>query len=292
MRPGRAGLVTLLRQRAMRLLIPLGIFLVPTSLAMNALWDWGKSLSAARVQMAGNLPELRASEHVITLGHLWFLYYLAAVTALALCSFALTRRLRIGSPRLPLGYFPLAMSLPVALTLLWAQKLQLDTPLGFALDLPITAFHGLFFLWGWLLSGRRAELRANGKYTVAYLGIAAASFAILLPVLIDSRQSGQGIPLWAYWLSASFICSLVTVLLGLCMQYAAKPSRAIDLISRSSYWTYVLHLPLLVLAQIALYQTSWPAIVKFCAAVIPVLLLCALSYRWVMQKTWLARFMG
>ena len=288
----RAGVAALLRQRAIRLLIPLAVFLVPTSMAMNALWDWGKSLSPARAGMAESLPELRASEHIVTLGHLWFLYYLLAVTVIALCIFAVIRRARIPHIRSRPGFLPLLMTLPAALILVWAQKLQLDTALGFALDIPITAYHGLFFLWGWLLSSRQSELESYGRYIAPYIGLAALSFIVLIPVLVESRDSPHGIPPWAYWLSACFTCSMVTVLLGACTRYAAKPNRTIELLSRSSYWTYVLHLPPMVLIQIALYQTHMPAILQFSVAVMLVLSLCLLSYRRLVQHTWLAKIMG
>ena len=70
----RVGAAALLRHRARRLVVPLALFLVPMSLAMNGLWDWGRALDG-RDAVAAPVPALRGSRLPITLGHLWYLYY-------------------------------------------------------------------------------------------------------------------------------------------------------------------------------------------------------------------------
>ncbi|HVV88306.1 MAG TPA: acyltransferase, partial [Kofleriaceae bacterium] len=87
----RMGAAALLRHRARRLVLPLAIFLVPMSLAMNALWDRGRAL-AARDAVAAPVPALRGSRLPVTLGHLWYLYYLIALTLLAVAASTAWRR--------------------------------------------------------------------------------------------------------------------------------------------------------------------------------------------------------
>src|SRR4051812_655328 len=71
------------RHRLTRIVLPLAIGLVPCSLAANALWDWGREL-AGRGDVAANVPKLSGSSLPITLGHLWYLYYLLAISVAAL----------------------------------------------------------------------------------------------------------------------------------------------------------------------------------------------------------------
>lgn len=312
----KGGLGLLIRQRAVRIGAPLAVVLVPMSLAMSAMWDRGKSLDAARVTVTGAVPELRASEHVVTMSHLWFLYYLLVITGLAVAVVVVARlvgpimtrargRLRPEPDRRPAltgGRLSLVMSLLASLPLWWAGKLQLDVPLGFAVDAPIALFHGVFFLWGWLLHGRergsghrpgpRGALAAHGRRVWLHLVLAALGFAGLLPVLLDTAISGGEPPPWAFWLSAWFTCAMIAAALGLCARFLARPRPAIRLVSAASYWSYVVHLPALVLAQVLLHQTAVPSTVKYLLAVTAVMAFCLLSYRQVVRPTWLSRFLG
>src|SRR5437868_6409438 len=85
---GAGGFV---RHRMVRIAAPLAIGLLPCSLAENALWDWGREL-AGRAGVAANVPKLQGSGLPVTLGHLWYLYYLLAISLVALAAAVLARR--------------------------------------------------------------------------------------------------------------------------------------------------------------------------------------------------------
>src|SRR5262249_52698510 len=136
------------RHRVTRVLVPLALAIVPCSLALDALWDWGRAL-AGRSEVTENLPQLQGSKLPVTLGHLWYLYYLLIISAIALAITVAARRVRIAGPR-GVGIVVVAAVLAVA-PLAVAGVLHVDIPLGFRVDPAVTAYHGAFFAWGWLV---------------------------------------------------------------------------------------------------------------------------------------------
>lgn len=225
-----AGPAAFLRQRATRILVPLAIALVPVSLALDALWDWGRSV-AARDGVPAHVPALDASSLPLTLGHLWFLYYLLALSIIALA----VARLRVRIPPIAAG----ALSL---VPLLVTGSLGLDTPLGFALDPAVLAYHGAFFTWGW-----RTHRDPDRPDRRVWIDLAGA--AVLLGLLIEPLQTGAT-PSHAIVASGLFSVLLVDAALGLCMRYGNRPSKTVRRLSDASFAVYIVHLPIVVLLQI------------------------------------------
>lgn len=233
-RTGAAGFV---RQRATRILVPLVVALVPVSLALNALWDWGREV-AARGSVPVHVPILDGSELPVTLGHLWFLYYLLALSAIALA----VARLRVRIPPLAAG----AVSL---VPLLATGTLALDTPLGFGLDPAVLVYQGAFFAWGW--AAHREPDRADRR---AWFDLGGA--AVMLALLIEPLQTGRT-PTYAIVCSGLFSLLLVDAALGLCMRYGNRPRVRIRQLSDASFVIYIVHLPVVVFLQIVLATQSW-----------------------------------
>jgi glucans biosynthesis protein C len=227
------GTRAFLRGRLLRIGLPLAIALIPCSLAMNALWDWGREVMA-REPVPAHIPVLEPSTLPVTLGHLWFLYYLLAMSLAA----PAIARLRVRIP-------PLAATAVALIPPLVVGKLQVDTPLGFLPDLAVLAYMGAFFAWGWQVHREQDHLARAARRV--WLDLAGA--AILLGVLIPALLSGNTAP-HVILCSGLFGLFLVDATIGLCVRYGNRPSRAIRVASDASYVVYVVHLPLLVLAQI------------------------------------------
>ena len=259
-RKGRGGFV---RNRARRILLPLALAIVPCSLALDALWDWGRTL-AGRPEVAANIPKLEGSKLPVTLGHLWYLYYLLVISALALAFAELGRRARA---RVPVWVTPLAAFVPLAL----AGKLQPDTPLGFQIDPSVTVYFGAFFTWGWLVHARRPALEQYAHHCWRVLAAAALLLAAVLPALASSTA-----PVYAIAASCAFTFALVAVFIGLCVRYVRRP--ILPLASDASYWTYIAHLPLVVLLQIAFAMVAWPGPIEYLAIVGATGVACLVSY--------------
>ena len=265
----RAGLGALARHRARRLVLPLALFLVPMSMAMIGLWDWGRACMRRDV-VPDAVPALRASTLPITLGHLWYLYYLLALTVLAIIATVAWRRapraLRDGLARAVAavdraGLAALVMAVPTAALLAIGGKLQLDTPLGFLPDPLIVAYFGAFFAWGWWRSSDDAPpTRAR-----APLALIAAAIVIgaLVPALIDSTHGARP-PTWALLGSALSSWLLVTGIVDGCRRWQ-RPPAALRYLALASFWVYLIHLPLVVLLQLGTSQLDAPGLLEFVA---------------------------
>lgn len=289
----RAGLSALIGHRARRLVIPLAIFVVPMSLAMESLWRWGRSL-VPRGDVPDPVPALTASELPITLGHLWYLYYLIALTALAALATAAWRRAPAGwrtaharavaaIDRVGLAA-PLA-AVPTALVLARADQLQLDTPLHFAIDPLILAFFGGFFAWGWWLGGAALAppSRARGPLQLA---AAAAVIAALVPALVDSVGGARPTaPALAGAALSSWL--LVAGLLDVCRRWR-RPPAALTTLAIASYWIYVVHLPIVIVLAIGASQLAAPGALEL-LAIAAVALAASLASFALVRRTPLGR---
>jgi fucose 4-O-acetylase-like acetyltransferase len=229
-----------IRQRATRVALPLAIALVPVSLALNALWDWGREVGA-RGAVPHHIPAIEGSTAPLTLGHLWFLYYLLVMSAIALAVVPLARRIRLPFPPAFAG----ALSV---VPLILGGSLGLQTPLGFGIDPSVLAYEGAFFAWGWLVHANRDELARSANRVWLELALAAVALAVLIPVLRD----GGTVPAYAIGASAAFTLLLVDATVGLCVRYGSEPRPLVRRISDASFLVYIVHLPIIVLLQVAI----------------------------------------
>lgn len=227
-----------IRQRATRVALPLAIALVPVSLALNALWDWGREVSA-RGAVPQHIPAIEGSTLPLTLGHLWFLYYLLAMSAIALVIVPLARRMQMRIPPALVGGLSVV-------PLIVDGSLGLQTPLGFGIDPSVLAYEGAFFAWGWHVHAQREELARAANRTWIALALAVVALAVLVPVLAD----GGPISAYAIGASAAFSLLLIDATVGLCVRYGSVERRPIRRLSDASFLVYIVHLPIVVLLQV------------------------------------------
>jgi peptidoglycan/LPS O-acetylase OafA/YrhL len=253
----RAGVTGFARSRLVRIAVPLALALVPCSLAMNALWDWAASRRGV-VQVA----TLHASGLPITLAHLWFLYYLLAVSVVA-----------VAIARVPRMIALVGAAVAVVTMMVASGSSQIDTPLSFAIEPVALVFHAAFFVAGWHarhLLGLYARLAWPA--VVASLGLACASFVALAGAI--------GQPPSVIVRIAIGVLSIASTIgfIGLCLRAGDRPRRWVRFVARASYWSYIVHLPIVVLLQIALVDVplAWP--LKLAAIAIIATLVCLGTY--------------
>lgn len=268
------GLRGFVRHRVIRILIPLVVMLVPVSLVMGLLWDWGRAV-ATRAVVADNIPKLRGSELPIVLGHLWFLYYLLWLSIAAVVMAWVARATRL---RVPEGLGVLAVPAVGTFGVLAVLRaLHTDTPLGFVPDLPIAIYMGAYFAWGWLVRGRPEELARYARHAWRALAIAPVFLAVVILTLYRGLETIEHPPLYGSAASALFAIAMMVGFLGLCVRYG-RPHRLIRLASESSYWCYIVHLPIVVVLQILLAPLAIPGPVKFVVIVVVAMGACLATY--------------
>ncbi len=270
----RLGPTGFVPHRAQRILVPFVaglVVLVPivsATLVFAQTHSWGavKDLVQPRLFMRG---------HTV---HLWFLYYLLMLYALALVIVPLARR-AIPEPALkrldrtferlvrsPWKSF--ALAIPTA-ALLWFGELWVD--IGLPLDLVpmphVLVYYGLFFGFGWWLHREAHLLEALRDRARAPLIAAGPVFLVVLAA--GSFQAQVGHPYY-HWLKLGCVIAFslytwlaVFGLLGLFLRYLNRRQPAIRYLADSSYWLYLTHLPLVLWLQIWLTGFAWPIWLKF-----------------------------
>lgn len=203
--------------------------------------------------------------------HLWFLYYLAMITALTLVvrglvnatgswQVAIVRRADClvawlaNSP-----VFLVILAVPTAATLWFMRLWGMDTPAQSLLPhLPSLAIYGGFFVLGWTLSRQRDLISRFARLTPQRWILAGLGIAAIL--LLGEIERDPGHPHYfaahvAYAVSyALTMWSLVFLTLGIFKKLCSRPNAFVRYVADSSYWMYLVHLPLVVWLQVAVAE--------------------------------------
>ena len=302
------GQADFLRNRVVRILLPFA-----------AGWAVLFPLVAALVTAATNLEEpwtipvkylqfFSSGEvwrHVDPM-HLWFLEYLLIFYAIALAVIPLARRRPTLVAKVertfravlisPLG--PLILAAITFPVLCFMEEGGLDDPSGFVPEWKIVITYLVFFASGWLLY-RNADLlptlrRLPRLPIVLVLGLAAALLGFYC--LWRLAQSTASHPhLWflgSAWFLGLSMWLFIFGFTGLFLRYLERPVPWIRYLSDSSYWLYLMHMPVILVFQIAVAGTGWTPAVKalvVLAASAPTLLA---SYHVLVRSTWVGAILN
>jgi peptidoglycan/LPS O-acetylase OafA/YrhL len=208
---------------------------------------------------------------IFTGSHLWFLYYLALITALTLVvrglvtatgswQAAIVRRadaLVAWLANSPLSLVTLAV--PTAAALWFMRFWGMDTPDQSLLPhVPALAIYGGFFGLGWMLDRQRELISRFARLTpqrwiLAGLGITAILW--LGGIEHDPGHPRHFAAHVAYAVSyALTMWSLVFLTIGVFQKLCPRPNAFVRYVADSSYWMYLIHLPIVVWLQVAVAE--------------------------------------
>jgi peptidoglycan/LPS O-acetylase OafA/YrhL len=86
-------------------------------------------------------------------------------------------------------------------------------------------------------------------------------------------------------LQPAYAWTMALGLIGLCHRFFAEPRPAMTWMADASYWMYLVHVPLVMAAQLVVRQWPLPAAVKFVLVLAMVTPLLLASYRWCVRYT-------
>ena len=251
---------------------------------------------ALRLEVEAKNPEaLRASPM-----HLWFLLYLCYFYLLIPVAERLSKAVKAhgehwstaaGSPWTFVGLCTATAAL------LWPYRggQVHEGFLFFTPHLPSLLYYGAFFLLGYLLNGARWIGHLRLGHPGIYLAIGLASFPLatyvsaidqqllprvlhvhLLSVLVNALCTWA----WIYFFTAS------------ALKYFDRPSSWALYVSQSSYWVFLIHMPLLGFICWAMALQDWPALIKFGVAVSFTTVCAFASYHYLIQQSWVSVFLN
>ena len=307
--------------RLKRIALPLALFGAVMAVIIPPIWVYGWtgawSPEAFR-DVLSDRRDLDSSGDLVA--HLWFLYYLllmyaalvalralagpAGVLRVVLPSWWAAVRSRLGDA--VYARMPLLLALG-AVVLLILQAGNEAKPL-WPLNVPDVLYAALFFFYGYGLYARRElvdRLRGDGAVAALIsLGVVAYFAHLALAGIIDetTKSGGDAETVDLLWLVDAVFYGFAAVLfsvgfIGLFERVLGSPRRWVRWLADSSYWVYIMHLPVVTFLTFYLAHLdrqgvledltgfSWSAELKFLAACAATAVLGLVTYRYLVRYT-------
>jgi peptidoglycan/LPS O-acetylase OafA/YrhL len=163
----------------------------------------------------------------------------------------------------------------------------------------VLAYCAIFFFFGavyWEMDDNQGRL---GRWWFVSLPIA---IVVVFPVALDLVAGTFGIvpspkdestkALVANVLQAAFAWLMTFGSIGLCRRLLSRENKTLRYISDSSYWLYLIHLPLVILAQWWVRDWQLPVFLKFAGITIVVTGFLLVTYEYGVRYTMIGRLLN
>jgi glucans biosynthesis protein C len=307
----RVGAGTFLATRVFRIVGPfiVGWFLLRPLLVSG--WVMGAASLRGEYAfwpaiVAGFQTLTRLPEGLLTGTHLWFLYYLALVTAGALVLRGLLKPiLEPMRPRLDAMMHALTgtrwgllvLIVPTAVVLRFMRGWGMDTPdQTLVPHLPVLAIYSGCFGLGWLC-GRQPQYLEHlartsfDRWLLLIVGVVTTS--LLAPIGFDAGHPHRATAHVAF--VAAYACmmwSLVSLTLAFFHRFFSQPRAWVRYLADASYWLYLIHLPIVVWLQVVVAEWPlwWP--IKLTVITLLTVVVGLLTYELGVRSTILGRVLN
>jgi hypothetical protein len=307
----KRGVRGFIKDRAKRIALPLVVawpFLFAAILAASA---YGFYLQHGYVPKAPP-PTPDPPPLAFPLTHLWFLYALLWLYAFALTARWFIERLdregrvvafgdrmvrRVAAN--PGSVILLALAPAAALYGYdkWLPWFGVPTPDNSFIPNPAAAVEfGLAFGVGWLLHRQPALLQVWARRWPLHLGLAVFLIGSLLvwlgptPVIAPPKPGLERLGLAIFY--ATGLWALTLAVIGLAMRFLSNNSPVRRYIADSSYWIYLIHLPIVMLLQAWVSEADWPWEAKFAVVLIAGFGLMFASYHLMVRRTFIGAILN
>lgn len=310
----RRGAGEFVRARLIRIGVPfiVGWFLLRPLLVSG--WILGSMSLRGAVDVPGALWGGVSSFSSLPQGlytgtHLWFLYYLALITGIAMGVRWLVSGTAAGheswSRRADAGVAWLAtipgsvlwLTIPTAVLLGFMRGWSVDTPdRSLRPNLPVLLLYGACFGLGWMLGRQRDLLSKFAKLSLMRVVLACVAMAVV--VWLGDMERDPAHP--RYWAAhvgyamayALTLWSLVFLTLGLFGRWCSRPNASVRYVADASYWVYLIHLPMVLWLQVAVAEWAlhWSFKLAFVSAVTVGIAL--LTYDLWVRSTWIGQILN
>ena len=206
--------------------------------------------------------------------HLWFLWFL--------CWFVVIFAVLAATGLLPSGrqrwWLVAASCLPqVVMGMSVAGSYGPDTSFGFLPKPHVLAFYACFFFFGVATFAQEGMATRLGRHWKLLL---PASVVLLVAGLVTMNDR-----LLATVLQPAYAWTMSLAMIGLFCHLFPHPRPAVTWLADASYWMYLIHVPLVLAAQLLVRQWPLPAGVKFLIILAGVTAILLVSYRWCVRYT-------
>lgn len=306
----RCGTSGFVKDRLARIAAPLVVLWAPVFAAIVVVTIWNAVRQGGTAAAGAPPPGFGWKDFPLT--HLWFLWMLLLLYAAMLAVRAVAQALdRDGVARRcldryagvasrPWGAVVLALPLAVALDLEpgWIAAFGIPTPdHGFVPGVSSCVGFGMAFGTGLLLDRRRDLLTAIERRAPINLALAlvAGIAALMLSGGFEPRLAPIAEPMSRAAAALSYAVatwagSLAAI--GVALRLFSTHSAARRHVADASYWIYIVHLPLVMVAQVLVQPLDWPWFAKLVAVVCGTLAVSMASYELLIRYTLLGRWLN
>ncbi|MEO2025089.1 MAG: acyltransferase family protein [Fuerstiella sp.] len=236
--------------------------------------------------------------------HLWFLSFLCWLIAAFLIYALIAKALKIEKLPKWLVCSPLSLLCLIPLTMLPQSfmgpgSFGPDSSIGLLPIPAVLAYYAIFFFFGavyWDMDDSEGQL---GRWWYISLPI---TLLIVFPITLDLVSGTFGIiprlenastnALVANLLQASFAWLMTFGSIGMFRRLLSRESKTLRYISDSSYWLYLAHLPLILLAQWIVRDLQIPAFLKFATVTIVISAFLLVTYEFGVRYSFIGRLLN
>lgn len=307
----RKGWFGFARDRAVRIIGPLLAFWFPVMAGIVTALVWNAHANGLVTPGAPPPPPPTYDWTNIPLTHLWFLYVLSlfCIAALILrAPFAALDRNGAwgrGIDRLTgalIGWWtPFLLAAPLALAFWldprWIAFFAVPTPdAGLIPHTAALVGFGMAFALGLLLDRRRDLLTRIAGWWPVYLILAVVSgvWSYVLaggPSLTPMAEPTQAKAIAAAVIAMAVFSSALAAV-SLCLRFLSGHSPVRRYLADASYWVYILHLPLVMLAQVGVQDWAGPWWLKLAGVSLGVLAVCLASYELTVRHGFMGKWLN
>ncbi len=233
--------------------------------------------------------------------HLWFLYYLILITGTTVLFGLLLKNAQELTQRVT-KIFDWLIQRPLARILFFSGLTFLIlTILGTSMveasvslipDLNTFVYYLFFYLIGWVLFISKHHLDTFVRYdwNCTILAIVLATIQGLTIQNSELAPNGNSGILILY--SSVVVCLFMFGITELFIRYGSKHSARMRYISDSSYWVYLIHLPITAILPAFIWKLPFPAIAKFLIVLSVTTIICFVSYHYLVRATFIGKFLN
>lgn len=311
----KRGAASFLRNRAIRIALVFTLLLYPMKLLIAVPWNSGLLKTGWMKMPSGaaniDLTRMAIDQFLletwpnIDMVHLWFLYYLASISAIfvtfrwLIMKFTLADFLQL---KMKWGFYkllssnlvPLYIALILSPVLALTPRYYLDSPhSSFLLDPAALLIYGFFFCVGWWLQkcSDLLDIFAGRWKILISLSVIASSLAFFCELKLYS-DGGGGQLMWMASIANAFTLSLAVLgWIGFFVSVFNNPSPIARYLADSSYWVYLIHLPIIIALQVLV--SDWSSVgAKLLFINVVTFAISMFSYQSLVRYTWIGRWLN
>lgn len=235
----------------------------------------------------------------------WFLYYLMLYyVASIIVIFIMKLAVKFISPKVSSlinCIFSLIYTNPFILTFLlflilsFSQKWYIDIDLRFNAPLHIIIYYAIFYFIGWFMCQYNTINLCTKHCIINFL---AAILICIAYLWFYTLRFHYGDVYYAYYkMICMFLYGAAAIFLmwstiGLAIHYLNKPRKMVRYVADSSYWLYIAQIPLVVLMQIIMLNTSLNYMIQFLCIFSSNLFILLLCYKLFVRHTWVSQLLN